>query len=236
MTTGFSCNRRSLGSRNECNGTCRQVTISQTMRHFGALSNKAACIATPGVSNRSEPILFAIEYSSRRSDANAATVPESCISSCGPIRTRSLRRLIARSSIRVTFPQNLAEAVCSQCHLQGDYQIAPRDGRAEDYRPGLPLRDYRLEFRIMRADDKLKVAGHVEQLHQSRCYQGTKTLTCTTCHEPHQKRSSITVSYATTVIENSRASSRKTSASRAMATTARPATCLALTRKSNTWR
>jgi predicted CXXCH cytochrome family protein len=29
------------------------------------------------------------------------------------------------------------------------------------------------------------VVGHVEQLHLSRCYQRSATLTCVTCHDPH---------------------------------------------------
>src|SRR5262249_276206 len=31
----------------------------------------------------------------------------------------------------------------------------------------------------------LAVVGHVEQFHQSRCYQRSETLSCITCHNPH---------------------------------------------------
>jgi hypothetical protein len=31
----------------------------------------------------------------------------------------------------------------------------------------------------------MTVVGHVEQMHLSRCYQASGTLTCTTCHNPH---------------------------------------------------
>ena len=31
----------------------------------------------------------------------------------------------------------------------------------------------------------MTVTGHVEQLHQSACYQKSGTLTCATCHNPH---------------------------------------------------
>jgi predicted CXXCH cytochrome family protein len=31
----------------------------------------------------------------------------------------------------------------------------------------------------------MTVVGHVEQMHLSRCYQGSDTLTCLTCHDPH---------------------------------------------------
>ena len=35
----------------------------------------------------------------------------------------------------------------------------------------------------------MTVVGHVEQMHLSRCYQGSKTLTCLTCHNPHDEPS-----------------------------------------------
>jgi predicted CXXCH cytochrome family protein len=31
----------------------------------------------------------------------------------------------------------------------------------------------------------MKVVGHVDQLHRSRCYQASGDLSCTTCHDPH---------------------------------------------------
>src|SRR5262249_50750265 len=36
-------------------------------------------------------------------------------------------------------PRKLAEAICQQCHLQGDIQIGGRRVRAPEYRPGEPL-------------------------------------------------------------------------------------------------
>jgi tetratricopeptide (TPR) repeat protein len=32
----------------------------------------------------------------------------------------------------------------------------------------------------------MSVVGHMEQLHQSACYQKSTDLTCVTCHDPHQ--------------------------------------------------
>lgn len=81
--------------------------------------------------------------------------------------------------------RELGEAVCAQCHLQGDVTVSPRGSGADDYRPGLPLREYRLEFRKVDPSAKMRVAGHVEQLRRSSCYQNSTTLTCMTCHQPH---------------------------------------------------
>jgi hypothetical protein len=33
----------------------------------------------------------------------------------------------------------------------------------------------------------MTVVGHVEQMHLSRCWQASKTLTCLTCHNPHDE-------------------------------------------------
>ena len=81
-------------------------------------------------------------------------------------------------------PRELAESVCQQCHLQGSAPIAVRGRRFDSFRPGLPLKDFRQNYQLVHTD-KMTIVGHVEQLHLSRCYQATETLTCTTCHSPH---------------------------------------------------
>ncbi|HYT91458.1 MAG TPA: hypothetical protein VEL76_22280, partial [Gemmataceae bacterium] len=83
---------------------------------------------------------------------------------------------------------SLREAVCEQCHLQGE-AIIPRRGRAqEEYRPGLPLHEYVSVFvRPTEAVDAKRIVGHVEQMHQSACFQksGGK-FGCISCHDPHK--------------------------------------------------
>ena len=85
----------------------------------------------------------------------------------------------------VHLSRELSEAVCAQCHLNGDIQSTVRGGRPHDFRPGLPLNEYRLEFRV-EFEEEMRVAGHVEQLHKSACYQNNATLTCVSCHHPHE--------------------------------------------------
>ncbi|MFM7059381.1 MAG: tetratricopeptide repeat protein [Planctomycetota bacterium] len=84
-------------------------------------------------------------------------------------------------------PRQLAESVCEQCHLQGDVQIFVRGQRFDDFRPGLPLASFRQEFRA-RVQGEMTVVGHVEQMHASPCYQKSTSLSCVTCHHPHQIR------------------------------------------------
>lgn len=83
--------------------------------------------------------------------------------------------------------RQLAESVCEQCHLQGDAQVFARGSLFDDYRPGLPLAAFRQEFRA-EVEGEMTVVGHVEQMHASACYQKSSSLTCVTCHHPHQMR------------------------------------------------
>ncbi len=81
--------------------------------------------------------------------------------------------------------RRLSEAICQQCHLQGAC-MATVSGKEEwDYRPGLPLTDFRIDYQYRLGNEKMRIVGHVEQLHESGCYKQTETLTCTTCHDPH---------------------------------------------------
>jgi predicted CXXCH cytochrome family protein len=81
--------------------------------------------------------------------------------------------------------RELAEAVCQQCHLDSAVLVTARGRKLSDFRPGLPLQDFRHVYAFASKDRSMAVVGHVEQLHLSRCYQGSDTLTCLTCHDPH---------------------------------------------------
>jgi tetratricopeptide (TPR) repeat protein len=91
--------------------------------------------------------------------------------------------------------RQLAESVCEQCHLQGDAQIFVRGRKFDDYRPGLPLSSFRQEYRAD-VNGQMTIVGHVEQMHASACYKQSTTMTCVTCHHPHQKRSRVEQSAA----------------------------------------
>jgi predicted CXXCH cytochrome family protein len=81
--------------------------------------------------------------------------------------------------------RELCEAVCQQCHLRSNAQVVARGRKGSDFRPGLPLQDFRHDYQLEVPDSSMTVVGHVEQMHLSRCYQGSKDLTCLTCHDPH---------------------------------------------------
>jgi hypothetical protein len=84
-------------------------------------------------------------------------------------------------------PRALAEAVCQQCHLRTAATVPARGRQLADYRPGLPLEDFRQDYQLEQADKPMTVVGHVEQMHLSICYQKSATLTCLSCHNPHRE-------------------------------------------------
>jgi predicted CXXCH cytochrome family protein len=81
--------------------------------------------------------------------------------------------------------RELGEAVCQQCHLRTSATVVGRGRKASDFRPGLPLQDFRQDYTLAIPDKPMTVVGHVEQMHISRCYQGSDRFTCMTCHSPH---------------------------------------------------
>jgi hypothetical protein len=85
----------------------------------------------------------------------------------------------------------LREAVCQQCHLQGEQRVLRRDRAYFDYRPGLPLQLFFTDFvkpREQKADNKF--VGTVEQMYASRCFHESREpnkLGCISCHDPHAR-------------------------------------------------
>ena len=83
--------------------------------------------------------------------------------------------------------------VCMQCHLETTSAPLPyavrRFGRGVfSYKPGEPLSDYAIHFDHSPGtghDDKFEIAGSAYRLHKSLCFQQSGTMTCTTCHNPH---------------------------------------------------
>lgn len=77
------------------------------------------------------------------------------------------------------------ESICGQCHLRGGATATVRGQRLLDFRPGMRMSDFHVDFVPEKADSLMKVVGHVEQMRASPCYVGSQTMTCLTCHDPH---------------------------------------------------
>jgi tetratricopeptide (TPR) repeat protein len=81
----------------------------------------------------------------------------------------------------------LRDAICQQCHLQGQHRVTRRDRGPFDFRPGLPLHLFISVFtKPPEVNEDNKFVGQVEQMHASRCFTQSKgRLGCTSCHDPH---------------------------------------------------
>jgi hypothetical protein len=83
----------------------------------------------------------------------------------------------------------LREAVCQQCHLEGEVRVLRRGRKFDEFRPGLPLESVLAVF--THADDSgEKAVTHVEQMYLSRCFAksaGEQKLGCVSCHDPHRR-------------------------------------------------
>jgi hypothetical protein len=77
------------------------------------------------------------------------------------------------------------EDVCANCHLRGEATSYLRGRNVGEFRPGIPLSDVRIDYRIDVDGAQMTVVGHVEQMRLSQCYIQSDSLTCTTCHNPH---------------------------------------------------
>jgi tetratricopeptide (TPR) repeat protein len=83
--------------------------------------------------------------------------------------------------------------VCRQCHLETTSLPLPNsiwrfDKSAFSFRPGDRLQDSVLYFDHKPDtgyDDRLEVAHQAYRLAKSKCFRST-SMTCTTCHNPHQ--------------------------------------------------
>jgi tetratricopeptide (TPR) repeat protein len=82
---------------------------------------------------------------------------------------------------------SLREAVCQQCHLQGQVRVLRRGRGVFDYRPGLPLQQFWAVFEFSQdAGGPQRAVGQVEQMHQSRCFLASGgALGCSSCHDAH---------------------------------------------------
>jgi hypothetical protein len=97
-------------------------------------------------------------------------------------------------------PRERAEAVCHQCHLSGEARVAVRGRKPNDFRPGLRWQDFVTDYGFETAATDMTVVGHVAQLRQSACYKASETLTCITCHNPHEAPADLVAHHRSTCV------------------------------------
>lgn len=87
-------------------------------------------------------------------------------------------------------PAELREAVCQQCHLEGESRVLPWGRELADFRPGLPLEScWSIFVHTHDGGKDDRAVNHVEQMYLSRCFTrsgGKEKLGCISCHDPHR--------------------------------------------------
>ncbi len=84
-----------------------------------------------------------------------------------------------------------SESICAQCHLRGDATVLVRGKSLRDFSPGMLLTEVRVDYRLTSNNDAMKVVGHVDQMHASRCFQQSQELSCMTCHDMHRNEHEV---------------------------------------------
>jgi predicted CXXCH cytochrome family protein len=104
---------------------------------------------------------------------------------------RANQHVPGREDLTIVNPKNLPrpllESICSACHMNGPAAVVIRGRKSTDFRPGMPLTDYRTDYRFDAGSEQMTVVGHMEQLRQSACYKKSKNMSCLTCHDPHAR-------------------------------------------------
>jgi Tfp pilus assembly protein PilF len=82
---------------------------------------------------------------------------------------------------------SLRDAVCEQCHLNGQWRVLRAGRQDEDFRPGLPFYRFWTVLEQAGAPAKDRIVGQFEQLHESHCFIASgDRLGCISCHDPHR--------------------------------------------------
>lgn len=82
---------------------------------------------------------------------------------------------------------SLRMELCQRCHLQGNAVLAEGKGFL-DFKPGMALQEV-MDVYLPRYEgnaDQFIMASHADRLKLSKCFQVSKQLDCTTCHNPHK--------------------------------------------------
>ena len=83
-------------------------------------------------------------------------------------------------------PPARRDAICMQCHLEGDVAIERPHKHAYEFKPGDDLSDY-VRYFVLAGKQGTRAVSQFEALAQSACKRASgDKMTCTSCHDPHE--------------------------------------------------
>jgi predicted CXXCH cytochrome family protein len=95
------------------------------------------------------------------------------------------------NGLAIVNPAKLAparrDAVCMQCHLEGNAAIEQAGRHLYQFQPGDDLSDF-VRYFVLTGDGKesVRAVSQFEALAQSKCKRASgDAMTCTSCHDPH---------------------------------------------------
>lgn len=91
--------------------------------------------------------------------------------------------------------RELTDAICADCHLQGDFKVPLVGETVHSFRPGRRLENVRVQYKQGSLASEMEVVGHVDQLNRSPCYTKSETLSCITCHDIHHGNETLEAVY-----------------------------------------
>ncbi|MCI0642961.1 MAG: tetratricopeptide repeat protein [Gemmataceae bacterium] len=106
------------------------------------------------------------------------------------VQLREKGEVVPKPDTTIVQPARLApilrEAVCEQCHLQGELRSVRHGRDLFEFRPGMPLHLFQTTFLPPPEVFSKHAVGHPEQMKSSTCYEKSRgAMSCVSCHDPH---------------------------------------------------
>ncbi|MGA2814440.1 MAG: multiheme c-type cytochrome [Candidatus Acidiferrum sp.] len=182
-----------LYSQKAPNGTWDMAPAYQQVREMPLNLPAASSCLTCHTSNAQPPIAGTENKYDSPLFAHAGITCERC-HGAGALHIAQMQNLSpagANKNLSIVNPDKLSplrrDAVCMQCHLEGNAAIEQPGKHLYQFQPGDDLSDF-VRYFVLTGDgkDRVRAVSQFEALAQSKCKRTAgEAMTCTSCHDPH---------------------------------------------------